>query len=209
MHDEPRPSAPEGPVFHGSNTAVSDDVRVQMTGVSWHAELPGGFVAPTFEQLRLLSLRHFTFGGEVAEGRLVVSAVVADELLEIFQELFMLRFPIAKMRLVDHYGAEDERSMADNNSSAFNCRLIAGTTRPSNHAQGLAVDINPVQNPYIVRGSVHPAAGTAYADRTHRRPGMFIAGGPEVGAFTRRGWVWGGHWDEPKDYHHFERPIRR
>jgi D-alanyl-D-alanine carboxypeptidase len=94
--------------------------------------------------------------------------------------------------------------MEDNNSSGYNCRLIAGTTQPSRHASGLAIDINPVQNPYIVGGAVYPPAGIPYLDRTELRPGMLSDGGPVVQAFAKVGWRWGGHWQEPRDYHHFE-----
>jgi poly-gamma-glutamate synthesis protein (capsule biosynthesis protein) len=175
-----------------------------MRGVSWHARLPGGFIGPSFDELRLLTLTHHDFAGAQQNGELVVAARVANDVLGVFAEIYEARFPIAKMVLVEEYGADDERSMAANNSSAFNCRLIAGTNRPSSHALGLAIDINPVQNPYIVRGEVHPPEGRNYIDRDDRRPGMLHPDDPVVAAFARRGFRWGGSWNEPQDYHHFE-----
>ncbi len=192
--------------FSGTCVALPTEVAERMRGLSWHAELPGGFVPPAMEDLRLLSLTHWTFEGTTREGQLVVARRVAAMLLEIFEELFAARFPISQMCLVDDFGGDDEASMAGNNTSAFNCRLVAGTTRPSKHALGVAVDINPVQNPYVRGGRVYPPAATEYVDRSQRRPGMLFDGEPAVLAFTRRGWIWGGHWSEPKDYHHFELP---
>lgn len=179
-----------------------------MRGVSWHATLPGGFVGPSFDELRLLTVTHWDFAQRVRQGELVVATAVADFVLQIFEAIFVAGFPIAQLRLIDHYGGDDERSMADNNSSAFNCRLIAGTTRPSRHALGLAIDINPVQNPYVVQGVVYPESAQPYVDRSRVRPGMLLQGDPVVSAFERAGWVWGGTWSEPKDYHHFELPQR-
>ncbi len=194
------------PKFEGTVSEVPQWLRSEMRGVSWHAELPGGFSPPGFDELRLLSLSHWTFDDSVASGRLIVASEVADPLLDIFRTLFRLRFPIAKMRLVDDYGGDDELSMTDNNTSAFNCRLIAGTQRPSKHALGVAVDINPIQNPYIAHGKAHPPAGHDYLDRTRRRTGMLLPDDAVVSAFKERGWIWGGDWIELKDYHHFELP---
>lgn len=179
-----------------------------MRGSSWHATLPGGFVGPAFEALRLVTVTHWDFAHQVRQGELVVAEAVAEFVLRTFEAIFVAEFPIAQIRLIDDYAGDDERSMADNNSSAFNCRLIAGTTRPSRHALGLAIDINPVQNPYVVKGVVYPEAAQSYVDRSQVRPGMLFEGDTVVSAFTRAGWVWGGAWHEPKDYHHFELPKR-
>jgi len=183
---------------------VSPGTQARMRGVSWHPSLPGGFAAPAFDELRLLRVSHWDFEGQVQQGELVVARGVAEMLLEVFERIHAARFPLAKVRLIDHYDGDDERSMADNNTSAFNCRLVAGTTRPSKHAEGLAVDINPVQNPYIVGSNVHPQAAAPYVDRDVPRPGMLFEDDPVVRAFERIGWTWGGRWDSPRDYHHFE-----
>jgi hypothetical protein len=120
------------------------------------------------------------------------------------RELFGLRFPIRRMRLVDAYGADDHRSMAADNTSAFNCRFVAGTGRWSEHAYGHAIDVNPVENPYVTDGGhVSPPAGAPYADRSRRAAGLIHRRGPVVAAFAKNGWKWGGNWSWPKDYQHF------
>ncbi|HEX2734765.1 MAG TPA: M15 family metallopeptidase [Polyangiaceae bacterium] len=191
-------------LFEGECKPIPQSLARRMRGVSWHETLPGGFVGLGFAELRLLTVSHWNFEYQLARGELIVASQVADAVLDVFAAIFEARFPIAKLRLIDEYGADDERSMADNNSSAFNCRLIGGTTRPSRHALGLAIDLNPVQNPYIVRGNVHPKAALTYVDRADLRPGMLSEGDSVVSAFARIGWTWGGTWHEPKDYHHFE-----
>jgi D-alanyl-D-alanine carboxypeptidase-like protein len=110
------------------------------------------------------------------------------------------------MRLVSDYGGDDERSMAANNTSAFNCRPVAGTDRWSQHSFGAAIDLNPVQNPYVTEAGISPAAGRAYARPGARRAaveGLITEGSPAVRAFRAAGWEWGGDWTSPKDYQHF------
>jgi hypothetical protein len=109
------------------------------------------------------------------------------------------------MRLVDAYGAEDHRSMAADNTSAFNCRFVAGSDGVwSEHAYGRALDLNPLENPYVTEsGYVSPPAGAPFADRSRHRRGMVHHGGPVVASFARVGWEWGGNWPWPKDYQHF------
>lgn len=157
------------------------------------------------EDLRLLTLRHWGFDGVVHTGELVVHRDQAANLLTAMERLFELRFPIERMELVDAYGADDARSMAANNTSAFNCRRVASSPGVwSEHTYGRAVDINPVQNPYLPRsGPVDPPAGAAYSDRTNARPGMILPGGDVVKTFAAIGWEWGGNWSGTKDYQHF------
>ena len=120
------------------------------------------------------------------------------------RRLYRLRFPIRRMRLVDAYGADDHRSMAADNTSAFNCRLVAGTSRWSEHAYGHAIDVNPIENPYVTSdGYVSPPAGGPYVDRSRRAKGLIHRRGPVVAAFAEGGWEWGGNWSWPKDYQHF------
>ncbi len=153
------------------------------------------------ESLRYVSLSHWGFEGTVRQGELVVHADVVDSLERAFAELFEQRFPIRSMRLVDDYGGDDDRSMAADNTSAFNCRPVAGTRRWSQHAYGRAVDINPVENPYVHGGRVDPPAAAPFTDRATVRPGMLIADGPAVAAFASVGWTWGGTWGSP-DFQH-------
>jgi hypothetical protein len=154
--------------------------------------------------LRLLTVDHWDFEGAERRGELVVHEDEAEAVLRAMDELYAARFPIERMVLVDVYGADDDASMAANNTSAFNCREVTG--RPgvwSEHSYGRAIDINPVQNPYVAGDTVLPPAGAAYADRAQDAPGMIHPDGPAVRAFAAADWSWGGYWDSPKDYQHF------
>jgi hypothetical protein len=174
---------------------IDPALRARMT-TSWRPGCP-----VPLESLRYVSVSYWNFDGVVRHGELVVHADVVDALEIAFERLFLQRFPIRSMRLVDDYGGDDDRSMAADNTSAFNCRPVAGTGTWSQHAFGRAVDINPVENPYVHRGIVDPPAAAAFADRSDVRPGMLVAEGPAVAAFADVGWVWGGTWASP-DYQH-------
>jgi D-alanyl-D-alanine carboxypeptidase len=158
-------------------------------------------------RLRRVELNHLGFDAQTHRGQLIVHEDLVAEVIVIFEQLHRLRFPIEKMRTVDHYpGADDELSMRDNNSSAFNCRNIPGTGRWSLHAYGRAIDLNPQLNPYVDgTGAFQPGNAEPYLDRNRIDPGLLHDGDPAVRAFTDRGWRWGGHWRTPKDYQHFER----
>ncbi len=173
-------------------------------GATWR---PGCPVEPAL--LRRVEVDYVGFDGQTHRGALVVHRDVVDDVIAIFGQLRQMRYPIAKMQTVDHYpGAEDELSMEDNNTSAYNCRPLPGSTKPSMHAYGWAVDVNPLINPYIDSdGHIEPATAGPYLDRNRTDAGMLHAGDPAVRAFTDRGWRWGGDWRTPKDYQHFE--IRR
>jgi hypothetical protein len=171
-------------------------------GTTWR---PGCPLDP--ERLRRVELDHLGFDGRTHRGTLVVHEELVPQVIEIFDDLYRMRYPIAKMRTVDLYpGADDELSMRDNNTSAFNCRGIPGSRSWSYHAYGRAIDLNPLLNPYIGRsGAAEPANAGPYVDRGRTDPGLLHAGDPAVHAFTDRGWRWGGDWRTPKDYQHFER----
>jgi hypothetical protein len=187
------------PAFDGSVSRIDAETRQRMTGVSWRPGCPVGFAS-----LRLLRVDHWGFDGRPHRGRLIVHRDRARAILGVMRRLYRLRFPIRSMRLVDAYGAEDRRSMAADNTSAFNCRTVAGTSRWSEHAYGRAIDLNPVENPYVTSsGYVSPPAGGRFADRSRHAKGMIHRGGPVVAAFAAAGWEWGGNWDWPKDYQHF------
>ena len=170
-------------------------------GETWR---PGCPVAP--EGLRRVDLDYLGPDGQTHRGSLVVHQDYVDDVIAIFADLQRLRYPIAKMQTVDHYpGAEDELSMRDNNTSAFNCRPLPGNTDWSLHAYGRAVDVNPLVNPYIDNaGDLQPKTAGRYLDRALTEPGLLKAGDPAVLAFTDRGWRWGGAWRNPIDYQHFE-----
>jgi D-alanyl-D-alanine carboxypeptidase len=189
----------ETPAFHGSVERIDGKLRARMSGVSWHRGCPVGFAG-----LRLLTVSHWGFDGNVRRGRLVVHRDHATGMLGAMRRLYELRFPIRQMRLVDAYGADDRSSMAADNTSAFNCRFVAGTETWSEHAYGRAIDVNPIENPYVTdSGYVSPPAGARFADRSRRAKGMIYRGGAVVDAFAAAGWEWGGNWSWPKDYQHF------
>ncbi len=153
--------------------------------------------------LRLLTVTHHGFDGGVHSGQLVVHADVAPAVLRIFSRLYSARFPIQRIQLVDAYGGSDDASMAANNTSAFNCRKVTGGTSWSQHSYGRAVDVNPVQNPYVSGTTVLPPAGAPYATRSPYRTGMVLDGSAALRAFTAEGWKWGGHYTSFKDWQHF------
>jgi D-alanyl-D-alanine carboxypeptidase len=157
--------------------------------------------------LRRVEVNYLGFDGGTHHGALIVNEDLAAEVIAIFEQLLQLRYPIEKIRTVENYpGADDELSMEDNNTSAFNCRDIPGTGRWSQHAFGRAIDLNPLLNPYIDRtGAFQPRNAAPYLDRNRTDPGLLNAGDPAVRVFTDRGWRWGGYWRTPIDYQHFER----
>ena len=156
---------------------------------------------PRWEALAYLQFDHLTFDG-TACGELVVAREVAARALALFDRLWRLGFPIRQARLVDDFGASDEASMAADNTSAFNFRVIAGTQILSQHALGRAIDINPVENPWRKPERIVPEAGRAFADRTDVRPGMIVRPSPITSTFDELGWEWGGDWRHAWDDHH-------
>ncbi len=188
--------------FEGRAQPLTDDVREHMMGTSWHEGCP-----VDLDDLVLLTVAHWTMDGRRKVGEMVVAERVAEDVLEVFEELYEQRFPIERMRRIAHYDGDDAASMSDNNSSAFNCRQVAGTKRWSEHSFGTAIDINPVQNPYVRGDRVEPEAGADYLDRSDVRPGMLVPG-PAVDAFKGMGWGWGGDWSSLKDYQHFSESGR-
>jgi hypothetical protein len=190
----PPPTTP----FQGTIGPLPVDVVRKMTGASWRPGCP-----VPLERLRLLRISYWGFDDAAHLGVLVVRDDVAPAVVDAFRRIYNARFPIHKMQLVDDFGASDTRSMAANNTSAFNCREIDG--RPgvwSQHSFGAAIDINPVQNPWVRGTTVDPPAGRAYVDRANVRPGMIVAGGVVVSAFAAHGWGWGGSFRNAKDYQH-------
>ena len=155
-------------------------------------------------QLRLVRVSYRGFDGRVHLGSLVVSSRVTRDVVSVFRRLYKARFPIRRMTPVSAYRGSDDASMAADNTSAFNCRRAVGSAsgRWSQHAYGTAIDVNPVENPYILGNRVLPPAGRRYVDRTRLRGGMALEGGALVKAFASVGWKWGGRWTSP-DYQHF------
>jgi len=188
------------PAFEGRSEAIDGHVRERIVGSSWHRGCPVGL-----GDMRLLRVTHWGFDDRPHNGRLVVHAAHADEIIAVMKRLYKLRYPIRRMQLIDQYGADDRRSMAADNTSAFNCRFVAGTTRWSMHAYGLAIDINPIENPYVSGSHVSPPEGRPYADRSRNRPGMIHDGDEVEQAFAKKaGWEWLGDGPQTiRDYQHF------
>jgi hypothetical protein len=203
------PVAPAGaggrPEYTATITPLPDGVRAWMNGVSWHPGCP-----VPLRDLRLVTLRYVGFDRRAHRGRLVVHRDVAEKVVGIFRRLYQASFPIRQMRLVDYYGADDRTSMEHDNTSAFNCRWRAGQPGVwSQHAYGRAIDVNPVENPYVWSGGVSPWNGAPFVDRSHRRRGMIFHGDAVWWAFRSRSWEWGGDWTASvKDYQHFSRNGR-
>ena len=166
--------------------------------VSWHRGCP-----VAVSDLRLVTLTYWGFDDRAHTGRLVLSRDAVQPAVRAMHSLYDARFPIRRMELVDRYDADDDRSMAADNTSAFNCRRVEQSTSWSQHAYGRAIDINPRENPYLLGNRVLPPAGRAFTDRSLTRKGMIHAGDVVVRAFARVGWGWGGSWTSPKDYQHF------
>ncbi|WP_395825686.1 M15 family metallopeptidase [Collimonas sp.] len=201
------------PLLFGATTFASAQSSVapgldsqQCKAVSQRVLQPGAPV--NCQQLQVVRFRYVDFDGKRHDdGEIMVMAAVAPQVQAIFQELFKRRFPLARARLMEHYQGNDEASMADNNTSAFNDRPITGGKAISLHAYGLAIDLNPLQNPYVLpdaqgRPTYSPAAGKAFGQRTAQRQG---SSEQVVEIFARHGFViWGGDWKKPIDYQHFQ-----
>lgn len=187
----------------------------------WHSDCP-----VHINDLKLVVVDHIDFNGDINQGELVVHTVMADNVIAIFKELYEQSFPIEQIRTIENFNGDDDESMKANNSSCFNYRRIKGSNLFSVHSYGLAIDINPVQNPCIsylndsnelidpdldqdyhvsfAKKLIDPQAGKDYLDRSDIRPGMVE---PIVDIFKRRGFeIWGGEWNNPLDYHHFQVP---
>ena len=185
---------PPEPTF----TAASRTTTAAELGVSWREGCP-----VAVEDLRWLELAHWDDEGFATTGVLVVHADHVDDVVTVFERLFDARFPIRSMRPITDFDADDDASMRANNSSAFNCRLISGTDRWSQHAYGGAIDINPLVNPWVRGSQVDPPEGAEYLDRTLDTPGLIKAGDVVTQAFADIGWGWGGDWNSSLDYQHF------
>lgn len=155
------------------------------------------------DTLTLVTVPYFSFSEMLGEGQLVVHRDLEDEVESIFKTLREMRFPIYRMVPIVAYGWNDDVSMAANNTSAFNYRVIAGTDRLSHHATGRAIDINPVQNPYMRAGGIVAPASATY-DPTQ----LGTITDDVVSVFKSYGWEWGGDWSDPKDWQHFQKPAQ-
>jgi hypothetical protein len=187
------------PPFHFTAAPLTQAQRHRLYGSSWRPGCP-----VSLDQLRYVRVSYLDWRGTARRGELVINADATGAIRTAFATLYAQRFPIRRMRLVDDYGASDHASIEADNTSAFNCRRATGATRWSQHAYGRAIDVNPIENPYVYANgtTTHPKS-RPYLDRSNHRKGMAYAGGTLVRAFTKAGWGWGGTWPRPTDYQHF------
>lgn len=204
---------------------LSEELLQKMTGISYPVsaeELPETGTAPVNvlpsgstpavqpEELRYVGLLHYNLKGIVRTGEMICHQSIAQDLVEIFYELYRNQYRIEQIQLIDEYQGDDKLSMEDNNSSCFNYRVIDGTDTLSQHALGLAVDINPFYNPYVIYhedGSTYisPPGSETYADRNLNFPYKIDENDLCYKLFIEHGFIWGGHWNSVKDYQHFQK----
>lgn len=187
---------------------IPDSVFARMRGVSF-PEQEAMQAGVQRAELRYLQVLYYDFEGVEQQGELVCNREIADDLLDIFQQLYKAHYPIASVRLIDDFGADDERSMSANNTSCFCFRPIEGSKKLSKHAKGMAIDINPLQNPCVRKKDgttiVQPAIATPYVDRCRRFDHKIGKKDLAYRLFTKHGFTWGGSWKSLKDYQHFEK----
>ena len=184
-----------------SSDTIPEPVKLRMTGRSY----PEEGAAIGFSDLRYLKLLYYDFGGRVRRGEMVCNKAIADDLLYIFKELYKAKYPIASIRLIDDFDGDDQRSMEANNTSCFNYRTKTSGASLSAHARGMAVDVNPLQNPYVKGEIVEPESARDYADRTVDFEHKITDEDLCCKLFRSRGFQWGGAWNSVKDYQHFEK----
>lgn len=178
--------------------ALTTAQRNAMTPSVWRKGCP-----VSLDQLRAVRATHHGYDGSDHTGTLIVNQDVASTMATVLRRLYAAGVPIRKMKPIEAYGGDDWKSIEDDNTSAFNCRAATGSSNWSNHAYGRAIDINPIENPYVTSGgSVAHKASVKFVTRTAGR-GVATPGSPLVKVFTDLGWGWGGTWSGTKDYQHF------
>ncbi|MDO9355443.1 MAG: M15 family metallopeptidase [Solirubrobacteraceae bacterium] len=187
------------PPFKATIEPLTAAEREAMTPSVWRKGCPVGL-----RDLRAVRAKHVGFDGRAHDGILVVHRARAASVRNVLRGLYAAGFPIRRMHPIQRYGGDDSTSIDDDNTSAFNCRAVTGGTGWSEHAYGRAIDLNPIENPYVTgAGSTEHAASKPVLDRSDVRPGMATEGSLVVRAFGSRGWKWGGRWTAPIDHQHF------
>ncbi|MCI8621725.1 MAG: M15 family metallopeptidase [Clostridia bacterium] len=190
------------PIF--SSETIPQNIYEKMIGNS----IPEGSQDKVdISSLSYLKISYIGFDGLSHTGEMVCSSKVSNDILEIFKELYNIQYPIEKIKLIDEYGANDEASMSDNNTSCFCYRQITGSKSLSKHSLGLAIDINPLYNPYVKGKTISPKASYIYSNRNSDFEHKISKEDVLYNLFTSKGWTWGGDWILPKDYQHFEKNI--
>lgn len=189
---------------------LNEAVKERITGISY----PESGCTVPYDDLNYVGLKYIDFEGKEQTGELICNKAVAQDMTEIFYELYRNEYRIERVRLIDEYGGDDTASMADNNTSCFNYRVVDGTSNLSKHAYGLAIDVNPYYNPYVVfqrnaDGSdyISPPGSEIYADRSQSFAYKIDENDLCYRLFTEHGFTWGGNWNSTKDYQHFQKTI--
>lgn len=195
----PTPEPPPEPTFEHTVREIDDELRAAMVPTVWREGCP-----TPLADLRHLTMTHWDFEGEVQTGRIVVHESVADQVVRVFERLFEARYPIRQMRPMEEFDGDVDAGLAADNTSSFNCRKMLLSERWSEHAHGLAIDVNPLENPYWRpdSGYVNPPEGAPYVERP-AHPAVIADGDVVVEAFAAEGWKWGGHWNSWLDWMHF------
>ncbi len=189
--------------------AISDTLRRYITGISYPAE----DAEISLDELRYVHIWHYNFNDDPVEGELICNEAIAQDLVEIFYELYRNEYQLEQVLLIDEFDGDDISSMEANNTSCFNYRPIQDSNRLSKHALGLAVDINPLYNPYITYNTdgtedVSPVSGSTYADRSASFSYKIDESDLCYKLFIQHGFTWGGNWNNCKDYQHFQKVFR-
>ena len=188
-------------------TGLTEELKARITGKSYPDTTEP--IQISYDALAYVHILHYDFQAQVQEGELICNQAIAQDLLDIFRELYEHQYPIEKVWLIDEYNADDELSMADNNTSCFNYRTVPGKSKLSNHSYGRAIDINPLYNPYVRTKDgkvlVSPQNAEEYADRNADFPYKIDREDLCYQLFTEHGFEWGGAWNSSKDYQHFEK----
>lgn len=193
------------PPFFSSIKPLSPAEQQNAKKYTWHPGCP-----VSLNDLVSIKISYFGFDNQAHQGTLIVNKNVAAEVVNMFAALYQQKFPIQKMIPADYYQGDDNKIMADNDTSAFSCRAITGNaTKFSLHSYGTAIDINPLINPYVKQDIVLPPVSKIYLDRTKITKGMIVKNDNVYNIFIQHGWEWGGDWKSLKDYQHFEKNLQK
>ena len=187
---------------------LSNEIKEKITGGSFPLEFDSDFMAISYEDLKYVKVKYYDFSGiEHIDGELIVNKLVAQDIIEIFYKLYLEKYPIASIKLVEEFNSIDELSMRANNTSAFCYRIVENIDRLSWHAYGLAIDINPLFNPYVVGDTIYPSTALDYVDRNLDFDGKINHDDLAYKLFIEYGWKWGGNFKYSKDYQHFYKEV--
>lgn len=187
--------------FISSIGPIPKKIQHRMQLSSWHQGCP-----VALNELAYVKLTYFGFDNQTHTGALIVNKGLAKEIVDIFKALYLHKFPIQRIALMEEFQNDDQAAMAANNTSSFNCRAVTGLPGLfSQHSYGRAIDINPLINPYVTENNVLPLTGTPFVDRNKPHPGKITQQSIIYNEFMKHGWDWGGHWYDVQDYQHFEK----